>query len=94
MRPGSSDPDPDPQPSSLTVTESTDHAPLTLGLQVDATPDAELTVDYWTEGEPRLRLTSPAADTHALVLVRLLPERTYHYEVRATFVGDSASAIT
>jgi hypothetical protein len=94
VRPGSSDPDPDPETSALTVTESTDHAPLTLGLQVDATPDAELTVDYWTEGEPRLRLTSPAADAHALLLVRLLPERAYHYEVRAAFVGDSADPDT
>ncbi|HSM35679.1 MAG TPA: aryl-sulfate sulfotransferase [Longimicrobiales bacterium] len=94
MRPGSSDPDPDPQPFALTVTESTDHAPLTLGLQVDASPAAEVTVDYWTEGEPRLRITSPAADAHALLLVRLLAERTYQYEVRAAFVGDSAYADT
>jgi hypothetical protein len=54
---------------------------------VDAAPSSAVTVDYWTEGEPRLRSTSPSAESHALLLARLLPDRLYRYEVRADFGG-------
>lgn len=64
-------------------------APLvrTLRLVLDrATP---VTVDYWTDDGTRLRVEAQAAAEHSLVLARLRPGRTYHYEVVGTaFRGE------
>lgn len=87
-------PDPlEPEPPfTVSVEQSEDHAPLTLGLTVAVAPSAAVAVDYWTDGEPRMRVQRASAETHDLLLARLLPDRTYRYEVSVQFDGASLQA--
>lgn len=77
---------------TLSVTEDPDVGPLVLGLDVDVVPAAVVTVDYWTDVGPRLRVTSPAAETHHVLLSRLFANRTYDYEVRASSAAMGTTA--
>jgi hypothetical protein len=68
---------------SVAVTEP---APLAARLDVVLRSAAPLTVDYWTDGGPRLRIHSASAVNHSLPLVRLRAGRLYHYEIQDTDV--------
>lgn len=56
-------------------------APLVRTIAVTLDRPAEVTLEYWTNGGPRLRLRAPAAEQHELLLTRLRPGRRYDYEV-------------
>lgn len=74
----------------LAVTSASVEAvgPLVRELSVTLDEPAPLEVEYWTEDGPRLRVTSPSAATHGVLLSRLRPGRTYSYEiVRASHSG-------
>ena len=62
-------------------------APLVRTLRVELDRPAEVTVEYWTDGDPHLRVEAPASPSASLVLTRLRPGRSYQYRV----VGASAS---
>jgi hypothetical protein len=53
-------------------------------LDVELRSAAPLTVEYWTDDGPRLRVRSPSATTHAITLARLRADRLYHYEIQET----------
>jgi hypothetical protein len=59
-------------------------APFARTLDVELDGPNELTVEYWTEGDPRLRVQAPAAPSHSIALTRLRPGRSYRYEVVGT----------
>ncbi|HKG94249.1 MAG TPA: aryl-sulfate sulfotransferase [Gemmatimonadaceae bacterium] len=72
-------------------------APLVRALDLTLDRPAAVTVDYWTEGDPHLRVRSASAEHHALLLARLRPGRSYQYEVRGagtrgTFTTDPLPA--
>jgi hypothetical protein len=62
-------------------------APLVRTLKLELDRTAEVTVEYWTEGDPHFRVTVPASQSPSIALTRLRPRRSYRYEV----VGTSAS---
>jgi hypothetical protein len=62
-------------------------APFVRALRVELDRAAEVTVEYWTEGDPRFRVQAPASQSPTLVLTRLRPKRSYQYQV----VGTSTS---
>ncbi|MEN8374918.1 MAG: aryl-sulfate sulfotransferase [Gemmatimonadota bacterium] len=78
------DTDPPPGPT-VSVEQLSTLNPLTRGFRVDVAPTAAVTVDYWTEGEPRLRVRSDPGQSHELLVGRLLPDATYEYEVAFEF---------
>ena len=59
-------------------------APFARVLDVELDRPSELTVEYWTEGDARLRVQAPAAQSHSIALTRLRPGRSYRYEVVGT----------
>lgn len=67
--------------------ELTTPAPLVRALKLELDRTAEVTVEYWTEGDPHFRVTAPASQSPSLVLTRLRPGRSYQYQI----VGTSAS---
>lgn len=54
-------------------------APLVRTLRVELDRPAEVTVEYWTEGDPHFQVTAPASSSASLVLTRLRPKRSYEY---------------
>jgi hypothetical protein len=70
-----------PQVESIAVVEA---GPLVGVLDVVLRGAAPLTVEYWTDNGPRLRVRSPSATTHFITLARLRANRLYHYEVQET----------
>lgn len=64
-------------------------APLVGRLDVTLQHAAPLTVDYWTDGGPRLRIHSASAASHSLPLARLRADRVYHYEIQETDVAGT-----
>ena len=69
-------------------------APLVRTLRVELDQPADVTVEYWTEGDPHLRVEAPASPSASLVLTRLRPGRSYEYQVvgtstRGTFTSDT-----
>lgn len=71
----------------LSVTVSEAPVPLVRVLEVELRSARGVQLEYWSAGEPRLRVIRPAASTrHDLVLARLRPATTYQYEL--SFAGD------
>jgi hypothetical protein len=70
-------------PRVLSV-ELTAPVPLVRRLDVSLDRPAKLAVEYWTDGDPRLRVEAPAAQSSSIALARLRPGRSYHYEVLGT----------
>jgi hypothetical protein len=62
-------------------------APLVRVLHVELDRPAQVAVEYWTDGDPRLRVEVSAAPSASVALTRLRPSRSYRYEV----VGTTAS---
>ena len=69
-------------------------APFARTLSVELDRPAEIVVEYWTQGDPHLRVQAPASNTASLALTRLRPRRSYQYQVvgtstTGTFTSDS-----
>jgi len=62
-------------------------APFVRTLKLELDRSAEVAVEYWTEGDPHLRVQATASPSASLVLTRLRPKRSYQYQV----VGTSAT---
>jgi hypothetical protein len=62
-------------------------APLVRTLKLELDRTAEVTAEYWTEGDPHFRVTAAASSSPSLVLTRLRPGRSYQFQI----VGTSAS---
>lgn len=63
----------------------TDAGPLARRLEVELDGADSLVVDYWSEANgPRLRVRSPRAESHALLLARLRAGRTYTWQIVGT----------
>src|SRR5690606_38167843 len=58
--------------------------PLARELQVTLREPARLAVRYWTGNGPIYRVESERGESHTLLIARLLPGRTYHYEVEGS----------
>ncbi|PYP76112.1 MAG: hypothetical protein DMD35_19470 [Gemmatimonadetes bacterium] len=72
--------------------ELTTPAPLVRTLRVALDRPAELTVEYWTDGDSRLRVQAPASASPSITLTRLRPRRSYHFQVvGTTLTGDFTS---
>jgi hypothetical protein len=72
-------------------------APCVRTLQIQLDQPAELTVEYWTEGDSRLRVRALASQSASIALTRLRPSRTYRYQVvgttaSGTFTSDTVPA--
>ena len=74
--------------------ELTTPAPLVRTLKLELDRTSEVTVEYWTEGDPHLRVTAPAAQSASLVLTRLRPGRIYQYQVVGTSAGGTFTSDT
>ncbi len=71
-------------PVALSVEIVDNIGPLLAALEVKLNVPASIDVDYWTESIPRLRVTSPQAQFHRVLLARLAPARVYQFEIRLT----------
>jgi hypothetical protein len=72
-------------------------APLVRTLHVELDRTAEVTVEYWTEGDPHLRVQATASPSASLVLTRLRPRQSYQYQIvgtstSGTFTSDTLPA--
>lgn len=75
-------------PVVVTSVEVTELGPLLRELSVTLEAAAALEVEYWAADGPRLRVASPSATTHRVLLSRLRPGRAYSYEIlRASRTG-------
>ncbi len=75
-------------PLVVTSAEVAELGPLLREISVTLDAPAALEVEYWAEDGPRLRVASPPATTHRLLLPRLRPGRAYSYEIlRASHSG-------
>lgn len=74
-------------PTVLSITQDADIGPLLMALRVELDASAAIEVDYWTATSSRLRVTSPSATSHHILLTRLVPTAIYDYEIRV--VGQS-----
>jgi hypothetical protein len=68
--------------------------PFVRTLRVELDRPADVTVEYWTDGDAHFRVQAPASPAASLVLTRLRPRRSYHYQVlgtstAGTFTSDS-----
>lgn len=59
-------------------------APFARTLSVELDQPAELAVEYWTEGDPHLRVQVSATQSAKLALTRLRPNRNYQYKIVGT----------
>lgn len=75
-------------------TELTTPAPLVRTLTVQLDRPAELTVEYWTDGDPHLRVQATASPSASIALTRLRPKRSYRYEVVGTTVSGTFTSDT
>lgn len=64
---------------------------LVFEARIETSSAAGVTVDYWTDGEPTLRVASPPSTSHRILLARLLPNRTYDYSL---VVGIEGTPLT
>jgi hypothetical protein len=60
---------------------------LAQTLEVALASPAPLSVEYWSDDGPRMRVTSAEATEHSIVLARLRAGRSYHYRI----VGSSVT---
>jgi len=67
--------------------ELTTPAPFARTLRVELDRPSALAVEYWTDGDPHLRVEAPVTQSATVALTRLRPNRSYHYQV----VGTTAS---
>lgn len=68
-------------------------SPLVRELRILLPEPAGVRVDFWSDRGPRLRVEADAAgEAHRLLLGRLRPGATYHYEARATSAGSEGPA--
>src|SRR5689334_10690632 len=74
--------------------ELTAPAPLVRTLRVELDRPSTLTVEYWTDGDPHLRVESPSAQSANVALTRLRPNRSYHYQVVGTTASGSFASDT
>jgi arylsulfotransferase ASST len=74
----------DPPPVRVVSADLAAPAPLVRTLRLALERPAAVTVEYWADGVPRLRVRGPAAAEHSLLLAQLRSGRTYHYEVVGT----------
>jgi hypothetical protein len=74
----------DAPPPEVISAELTDPAPLVRTLRLEVARPAPVTVEYWAEDTPRLRVHGSAATEHSLVLTQLRPGRVYQYQVSRT----------
>jgi hypothetical protein len=65
---------------------------LAQTLEIRLKAPAALSVEYWSEGGPRLRVHSPEAGVHSVVIAHLRPGRSYHYRIVGT--GESGTLTT
>jgi hypothetical protein len=70
-------------------TELTTPAPLVRTLRVELDRPAEVVVEYWTDGDPRLRVQAPLGQSASLALTRLRPRKRYEYRVLGSTEGGS-----
>jgi hypothetical protein len=70
-------------------TELTSPAPFVRALQVELDRPAALAVEYWTEGDPHLRVLATASPSASVALTRLRPRRSYPYQVVGTTVSGT-----
>jgi len=67
-----------------------DGGPIFRTLTVDFDRPAGISIDYWTDGTPRLRLRQETSrERHDVFLPRLRADRVYRYEVRALAPGET-----
>ena len=64
----------------------------TLALELDR--PADVTLEYWTEGDPHFRVQATASPSASLVLTRLRPRRSYQYQVVGTSTSGSFTSDT
>jgi hypothetical protein len=64
----------------------------TLALELDRS--ADVTVEYWTEGDSHFRVQATASPSASLVLTRLRPRRSYQYQVVGTSTSGSFTSDT
>jgi arylsulfotransferase ASST len=74
----------DPPPVRVVSADLVAPAPLVRTLRLALEQPAAVTVEYWADGVPRLRVRGPVAAEHLLLLAQLRPGRTYNYEVLGT----------
>ena len=75
-------------------TELMTPTPLVRTLHVELDRPAELTVEYWTDGDPHLRVQATASPSATVALTRLRPKRSYRYEVVGTSVSGTFTSDT
>ena len=75
-------------------TALTTPAPLVRTLNVQLDRSAEVTVEYWTDGDPHLRVQATASPSATVALTRLRPKRSYRYEVVGTSVSGTFTSDT
>ena len=76
--------------TTIQVSDGSGASGLAKSFTVAVSPAAPIEVEYWTDGETRWRLSHPAAVSHDVLLVRLLPGRAYHYRIQADASGLGA----
>jgi hypothetical protein len=69
---------------SVLSAELTAPVPFVRNLDVELDRPADVTVEYWTEGDAHLRVEAAAAPSATLMLTRLRPNRSYRYEIVGT----------
>ena len=74
--------------------ELTAPAPFARTLRVELDRAAEITVEYWTDGDPRLRVQGTASPSATVALTRLRPKRSYRYEIVGTSVSGTFTSDT
>lgn len=74
----------DARPPEVTAAAVAEAGPLARTLEVELARADSLVVDYWSGEGPRLRVRSPRAASHTLLLARLRAGRTYTWRIRGT----------
>jgi hypothetical protein len=74
--------------------ELTSPAPFVRVLHVSLDRPAELTVEYWTDGDAHLRVQTPLSQSVSIALTRLRPRRSYQYQIVGTSTSGSFTSDT
>ena len=69
-------------------------APFVRTLTLELDRPADVAVEYWTEGDPHLRVRATASPSASLVLTRLRPRRSYQFQVVGTSMSGSFTSDT
>jgi hypothetical protein len=75
----------DPRPATVESIMVAEAAGLTQTVRIELAEPAPISLDYRAQtGGPKLRIESPRAKTHDVVLTRLRPDTDYEFEVAGT----------